>query len=138
MRKLGLFILSPILSFIGGFYVYAWMLQKLWNQELGGDSEAVLFWGGQAYFIFEVPCYFLLIRYIDKKFKKLKLLLYSLSCMLGFVIPILVLWLIWGGGLFTPEMVLFYGFFISSGLIFAVLNWSFKNLLADKSKRNLN
>lgn len=88
MKKLGLYIVTPILSFLGGFYVFAWAMEFFTNEQLGRDAASVLFWGGTAYLILAVPLYFAIIYLIDKKLKRFKFLLYPLGCMAVFFIPV--------------------------------------------------
>ncbi|GIN42378.1 hypothetical protein [Heyndrickxia oleronia] len=125
-----LYVLTPLLSFIGGFFAYILMLKIVWEQSFsGGDMEAILFWGGIAFFIFAVPIYLGIIYFIDKRFKKFKGLLYPIGCMLVFFLPTLLITLTFGStNLFLPEAMLFHSFFLTSGLIFGLCNWGFKKI----------
>ncbi|WP_404452716.1 hypothetical protein LG329_01010 [Virgibacillus necropolis] len=130
MKKFGLYIFTPIISFFSGYYFYALSINFLLGGSIDGDVDAVLFWGGQAYFLCGVPFYFLIIYYIDKTFSRYKILLYPLGCVIGFLIPVLAIMMTWGyEGLFSPDIVSFYYFFIGAGLIFGLFNWGFKRVL---------
>lgn len=87
MQKLGLFVLTPIISFLGGFYAYVWVLKQQWNQDIGNDATAVLIYGGMAFVALAMPLYFLVIGFIDKRIARFKMVLYSLFCMLLFFLP---------------------------------------------------
>lgn len=49
MQKFGLYVLTPLLSFLGGFYAYVWIVNNYWKQELGGDAISVVIFGGLAF-----------------------------------------------------------------------------------------
>lgn len=55
MQKLRLFVLTPINSFLGGFYAYVWVLKQQWNQDIGNDAPAVLIYGGVAFVTLAMP-----------------------------------------------------------------------------------
>ena len=57
IRVISLYILSPLLSFIGGFYAYITTLRLVWDQSLGGDFNFVLYYGSIAYFLILFPIY---------------------------------------------------------------------------------
>lgn len=125
-----LYILRPFLSFVGGFYAYVLTLKLVWNQTLGGDKDFVLFYGALAFLIVAFPIYLGIIRLIDKIFSKWKILLYPLGCILVFFLPTLKILLIFGSAnLFLPEAMLFYSFFITSGLIFGLSTWIINNII---------
>jgi len=123
-----LIVLISFLSYIGGFIAYNWALFAFWNQTLGGDIVSVLFWGGIAFSLLAVPIYLGIIRYIDTKTKTNKGWLYPIGCMLVFFIPTLFIIMIFQSTqLFSPEAMLFHAFFLTSGLIFGLCSWTFKN-----------
>ena len=129
MQQFGLYVLTPLLSFFGGFYAYVWILNNYWKQELGGDAISVVIFGGLAFVSLAVPLYFLIIEFIDKRFSHFKLLLYPLMCMLTFFLPVLLIMAVWdGSNVLSAESLLFYAFFLASGFIFGVLNWLFKKI----------
>lgn len=136
MQKLGLYVLTPVLSFFGGFAAYVWVLNTYWNQELGNEAASVLINGGMAYIALAIPLYFLNISFIDKKVYRFKILLYPLSCMLLFFFPTLLILLIWGGANpFAAESLLFHSFFFISGFLFGSLNWFFKMVTVKKDNK---
>lgn len=132
MVKFCLYVLTPLLSFIGGFSAYILVLKIVWEQSLsGGDIGATLYWGGIAFFLLAVPIYLGIIYFIDNRFKRLKGLLYPIGCMLVFFIPTLLITLTFGSiNIFLPEAMLFHSFFLTSGLIFGLCNWGFKKIKA--------
>lgn len=65
MKNFGLFVFSPILSFIGGILGYMLVLKWVWNQTVGGDLAAVLFYGGVCFILVCFPVYLAVIHYID-------------------------------------------------------------------------
>ena len=125
-----LYVVTPLSSFIGGFFAYILTLKIVWEQSLsGGDMEAVLYWGGIAFLLVAVPIYLGIIYFIDNRFEKLKGLLYPIGCMLVFFIPTLLVTLTFGSvNPFSPEAMLFHSFFLTSGLIFGLCNWGFKKI----------
>lgn len=128
MRKIGLYIVTPILSFFGGFYFYAWAMKFFTDGELDGDTDSFLFWGGMAYLFFAVPLYFAIIYFMDRKLNRFKFLLYPIGCMVVFFIPVSWIMSVFSGSsFFSPEAMLFHSFFLSTGLIFGIFNWLFKN-----------
>lgn len=121
MRGFFMYLVTPIVSFFGGFFAYKLILEKVLNEELGGDTNAVLFWGGIAFFLFGVPIYYGIIHLIDIWVKKLKWLYYPIGCMLVFFIPTAFITITFGSlNLFSPEAMLFHSFFLTSGLIFGL------------------
>lgn len=127
MRRFGLYIFSPLLSYFGGFLAYIITLKLIWNETLGGDLSFVCIYGGIAFFIIGFPIYLGIISFVDKKFHKYKGMLYPLGCMLIFFIPTLFITLRFGSlDLFTPESMLFHSFFLTSGLIFGICHWVLK------------
>ena len=132
MVNFSLYIVTPLLSFIGGFFAYVLTLNIVWEQSLSsGDMKAVLFWGGIAFFLLAAPIYLGITYFIDNRFKKIKGLLYPIGCMLVFFIPTLVVTLSFGSmNPFSPEAMLFHSFFLTSGLIFGLCSWGFKKFKA--------
>lgn len=132
MKKFCLYVLTPVLSFLGGFYAYIWTTEHYWQQEVGsGDAISVIVLAGLAFISLMLPMYFWMIEVIDEKFSHYKLFLYPLICMLIFFLPVLLIMAIWGGSsVFSAESLLFYAFFLASGFIFGVLNWLFKRIWA--------
>ncbi|MDW0117216.1 hypothetical protein QTL97_09725 [Sporosarcina thermotolerans] len=127
-----LYVITPLLSFIGGFFAYILTLKIVWEQSLsGGDMKAVLLWGGIAFFLLATPIYLGITYFIDKKCKKIKGLLYPAGCILVFFIPTLFVTLSFGSmNPFSPEAMLFHSFFLTSGLIFGLCSWGFKRIKA--------
>lgn len=137
MKKFALYVLTPIVSFLGGFIAYAGMLNYFFGEKLGNDTDTVLVYGGLAYLVYLVPFYLIVLHLIDKKFNRFRVILYPLVCMLGFFIPILIFMLffeIGEGKLFSSEAMLFHVFFLVSGLIFGLLTWAFKQFFDKGSK----
>ena len=137
MKNFGLYVLTPIVSFLGGFIAYALMLNYFFGEKLGNDTDTVLFYGGLAYLIYLVPFYLIVLHLIDKKFDRSRVILYPLACMLGFFIPVLLFMLffeIGEGNLFSREAMLFHVFFLISGLIFGILTWVFKRFFHVENK----
>lgn len=127
MKKFGLYIVSPLLSYIGGFLAYTITLKLVWDQTLGGELPFVLFYGGFAFFIIGFPIYLGIIYLIDTKFDQYKGWLYPVGCMLIFFIPTFFIGLRFGSfQLFIPESMLFHSFFLTSGLIFGICHWGLK------------
>lgn len=121
MRKLFTHIITPLVSFIGGFLAYSLTLKIVWGESLGGDMDAVLFFGGMAFFLIAVPIYFGIIYFIDTLIKKFKAFLYPIGCILVFFIPTLMITLFFGStNLLSGEAMLFHSFFLTSGLIFGL------------------
>lgn len=128
MRNIGLYILCPVLSFIAGIFSYMLILKWVWNETLGGDLAAILFYGGIIFLTICFPIYLGVIHLIDKWFHQYKGLLYPLGCMLVFFIPTLFLNLLFGSfDLLSPESMLFHSFFLTAGFIFGVCHWCLKH-----------
>jgi hypothetical protein len=129
MRSLFLYIVTPIVSFLGGFFAYAFILKISSGESLEGDGDAVLFWGGIAFFLLGVPVYFGIIYLIDHWLKRLKWLYYPIGCMLVFFIPTALIALSFGSlNLLSPEAMLFHSFFLTSGLIFGLCVGGIKSI----------
>lgn len=121
MRSFFIILVIPILSFFGGFFTYKFILENVHNESLGEDANAVLFWGGIAFFLFGVPIYFGIIYLIDIWFKKLKWLYYPIGCMLAFFMITSIITISFGSlNLLAPEALLFHSFFLTSGFIFGL------------------
>lgn len=124
-----LYIVTPFVSFFGGFFAYKLILEKVIGQSLGGEANAVLFWGGIAFFLLGVPIYFGIIYLIDRWVKKLKWLYYPIWCTLAFFMPTTLITVTFGSlNLFSPEAMLFHSFFLTSGLIFGVCIGGIKSI----------
>lgn len=135
MKKIGIYIITPIASFSGGLYVFIWAMKIFLNEEIGNYIGFLLMWGGMAFLIFAVPFYFVIIHLIDNKFNRFKFVLYPFFCMLLFFLPTSAIMGIWSSSsLFSPEAMLFYSFFLTSGLIFGLLNWTFKKISGNPEK----
>ncbi len=131
MKNFCLYAVTPILAFIGGFLSYVLTLKFVWDESIGGDIRAVLFWSGIAFFATAVPIYLGVIYFIDHRFVRHKFLLYPIVCMLIFFIPTLVITMTFGSlNLFSPEAMLFNSFFIVSGFIFGLCSWIIKRINA--------
>ncbi|WP_339250853.1 hypothetical protein NSQ43_13060 [Sporosarcina sp. FSL W8-0480] len=132
MVNLYFYVVTPLLSFIGGFFSYILTLKIVWDQSMsGGDMKAVLFWGGIAFFLVATPIYLGIIYFIDKRCTKIIGLLYPIGCILVFFIPTFFITLSFGSvNPFSPEAMLFHSFFITSGLIFGLCSWGCKRIKA--------
>lgn len=121
-------IIAALLSFIVGIMCYTLTLKIVWNQSLGGDADAVLFWGGLAFLIIALPIYLVMLKLIDTIFSKHKYFFYPLSCMLVFFVPTTFITLSFGGvlAIFSAEAMLFHTFYLSSGFIFGIMSWFFQ------------
>lgn len=137
MKKFCLYLLTPILSFIGGFYAYVRTAEYYWQQEIsGGDAISAILAAGLAFVSLMLPMYFWMIEVIDEKCSRYHLLLYPLICMLIFFLPVLLIMAVWGGSsAFAAESLLFYAFFLAAGFIFGVLNWLFKRIWMPSADR---
>lgn len=137
MKKFLLYILTPIVSFLGGFIAYIGMMDYFFGEKLGNDFMTVLVYGGLAYVVYLVPFYLIVLHLIDKKFNRSRIILYPLACMLGFFIPVLIFLLLFEIGeknLFSHEAMLFHAFFLVSGLIFGLLTWGIKQFFDHRNK----
>src|SRR5690554_352499 len=113
VRKFALYAVSPFLSFFAGFAVYLLTLKLVWDETIGREWTAVMFYAAGAYVLVCIPVYFGVIYFIKKQFKKYKALLYPFGCMFIFFIPTLFITLQFGSAdLFSPEAVLFHSFFL--------------------------
>jgi len=129
MRTILLYLISPLLAFVGGFCTYVVILKVVHDETLGRDATAVLIWGSLIFLAICMPLYTGIIYAIDKRFSSHKGLLYPLGCMLLFVIPTVTIMGIWGDiNPFLPEAMLFHSFFIMSGLIFGLCHWVIKKM----------
>ncbi|MEW4282999.1 hypothetical protein [Priestia koreensis] len=129
MRDILLYLISPLLAFVGGFCTYVVILKVVYDETLGGDATAVLIWGSLIFLAICMPLYRGIIYAIDKRFTSYKGLLYPLGCMLLFAVPTAAIMLIWGNmKLLLPEAMLFHSFFIMSGLIFGLCHWVIKKM----------
>ena len=129
MRNFFIYIVTPLLSFYGGFFAYKLILENVWNEPLGDEAGAVLFWGGIAFFLLGVPVYFGVIYLIDIWVKKLKWLYYPIGCMLVFFMPTTLITLSFGSlALLSPEAMLSHSFFLTSGLIFGLCVGGIKSI----------
>lgn len=128
MRDILLYLISPLLAFVGGFCAYVVTLKVVWDETLV-DGTAVLVWGSVIFLTVCMPLYMGIIYAIDKRFTSYKGLLYPLGCMLLFAVPTAAIMLIWGNmKLLLPEAILFHSFFIMSGLIFGLCHWVIKKM----------
>lgn len=118
-------LIAGVLSFMVGIMSYILTLKLVWNQSLGGDTYAVLYWGGFAFFVIVFPIYLLTIKFIDYLSFKHKYIFYPLSCMLIFFVPTSFITISLGGtfNIFSPEAMLFHSFFLSAGLVFGLTIW---------------
>ena len=62
-----LFVFS--LSYWAGFFSYESTLWLVWEQTLGGDKRAVVYWSLLAYLVILVPLYLLICYTIETKIK---------------------------------------------------------------------
>ncbi|MEC1178165.1 hypothetical protein P9B03_06685 [Metasolibacillus meyeri] len=116
-------IFSGLFAYIAGFACYTLMLKIVWAQSLGGDGVAVMLWGAIAFFFIAVPIYLLVIRVARKCSNKYHYIYYPLSCMFVFVVPTAFIAMALGGtfDIFGPEEMLFYSFFLATGLVFGLM-----------------
>lgn len=127
--NIGKYILTPIISYLSGFYMYEKTLNLVWNQSLGNDIYAVLYYGGLAFFLIATPIYSFLTKWINTNFKKNHLLLFPLVCMLIFIIPTMFITALFDSfNPFTAEALLFHAFFITSGCVFGLSTAIFNKL----------
>ncbi|UNL83175.1 hypothetical protein [Priestia koreensis] len=128
MRDILLYLISPLLAFVGGFCTYVVILKVVYDETLV-DGTAVLIWGSLIFLAICMPLYTVIIYAIDKRFTSYKGLLYPLGCMLLFAVPTAAIMLIWGDmNPFLSEALLFHSFFIMSGLIFGLCHWVIKKM----------
>ncbi len=122
------YIFSGLFSYGIGFLGYTITLKMVWDQTLGGDMNAVLFWGAVAYFLVAFPIHLLTVAVVEKLFTRPKLFYYPLGCMLVFFVPTLFITSSLSGQfiLFTPEAMLFHAFFLLAGLTFGLMTGFFK------------
>lgn len=127
MREFGLYVMNPIISFMGGFLALMLTLKWVWNESLRGDLAFTLLYASIFFIGVAFPIYLGVIYFIDKKFDKFKVLLYPLGCMLIFFIPTLLINLRFGSwNLLSPESMLFHSAFLVSGFIFGMFSWILK------------
>ncbi|NGZ77915.1 hypothetical protein [Saccharibacillus alkalitolerans] len=114
-------ILLGLLSYTSGFLSYVYYLQLVFDQSLKSDLGFVILITLFGFLGIACPIYVGIVYFVDKKFKKFKLLLYPLACVAIFFIPTLLALLLWGGiSPFSPEAQNFYFFYLSSGIVFGV------------------
>ncbi|TDQ33444.1 hypothetical protein [Aureibacillus halotolerans] len=129
MEKVGLYVLTPVLSYLGGFCGYVIALRLFWDQTLGGETFAVMYIGSIGFIVVAVPIYLAIIRIIDIKCQSYRGVLYCVCCGLVFLLPTLCITLMYGStDIFSPEAMLFHCFFVTSGILFGLGNWFFKTL----------
>lgn len=112
------------LSYGMGLLVYKSALWIIWGEPLGGDAAAVVFWSALAYIpigiVYLAIC--LLIKHKVSK-SSLRYSLYPMACGSLFVVPTMLILLLFGGGidrLFSPEAQLFHLLFGSTGVTFGL------------------
>ncbi|KPV60288.1 hypothetical protein QJ48_06440 [Paenibacillus sp. A3] len=111
------------LSYWAGFFSYERTLWLVWEQTLGGDKRAVVYWSSLAYLVIAVPLYLLICYTIKTKIKRnsARMFCYPIMCALTFILPTAFIMISFGGlSFFSAESQLFYSFFASSGIIFGV------------------
>lgn len=116
-----LLIVVLLLSYGAGYYSYESTLWFVWEQTLGGDKQAVIYWSSLAYLLIVVPLYLLICYAIQIKIKRkaARMFCYPILCALTFMLPAAFIMASFGGAsFFSPEAELFYAFFASSGIIF--------------------
>ncbi|MGF7035305.1 magnesium-transporting ATPase (P-type) [Paenibacillus mucilaginosus] len=121
--RFALLILLFLLSYWAGFYSYEKTLWLAWDQTLGGDKPATVYWSVLAYVVILVPLYLLICYTIELKVKRrlLRLICYPFFCALTFMVPTAFILMSFGGGsIFSAESLLFYSFFSSSGITFGI------------------
>ena len=123
-------IVTGLLSFIAGITCYILTLRIVWGESLGGDADAVLLWGGFAFFLIAVPIYLVIIKFINTLSLKHTYFFYPISCIMIFFIPTSFILFSFGGvsvsAMFSPEAMLFHSFFIASGFIFGIVSYMFR------------
>lgn len=136
LLRYALLIIVFFLSYWAGFYSYESTLWLGWKQTLGGDKRAVVFWSSIAYVIILVPLYLLICYKIERKLKRklIRLVSYPIFCASTFILPTAFIMMFFGGGsFFSPESLLFYSFFASSGIIFG-LGYGLTSLILEPKK----
>lgn len=134
LLKYLLLIIVFVLSYWIGFYAYEYILWVVWNETLGNDRNAVLFWAFIPYVIILVPLYLLICNTIKSKVNRplLRMIGYPSLCALIFIIPTFFIMVFFNSFDFlAPEALLFYVFFASAGIVFG-LGYGSVSLLVDK------
>ncbi|UHA72731.1 hypothetical protein [Paenibacillus sp. 481] len=112
-----------IISFLAGISTYKATLWYGWEQAVGSDLNAILFWSILAYGIVLVPLYLYVCAIVRTRQLNpyIKLALYPFACAALFILPTAFMMMFFGGGrLISAEAQLFYAFFASSGVVFGL------------------
>lgn len=123
LLKYILFIIVLILSYWLGFYSYEYALWIGWNETIGNDRQAVLFWAFIPYVLILVPLYFLICNTVKSKVSRpfIRIIAYPSLCALIFIIPTFFIMSFFNSfDFFSPEALLFYVFFASAGIVFGL------------------
>lgn len=117
-------IIIGLLSYLAGLSSYLYFLKVIYDQSLGSEIAFVIFATLLGFILIAYPAFMGIVYAVDQVAKKFKLLLYPLACIAIFFIPTLLILLIWGGvSPFSDEALLFYFFYIFSGLVFGIGYW---------------
>lgn len=114
-----LIILLIIVSYFSGVSAYLLFPTNLENAEL----SFVFIYGALAYGILALPLYLLIVTLVGKFIKSMKVIFYTVGCMLVSVVPSTAILFIWGGNiesLFVDAGPPFLAFYLIAGLVFAV------------------
>ncbi|MFS0574726.1 hypothetical protein AB1K83_03780 [Sporosarcina sp. 179-K 3D1 HS] len=127
MKKIALYILTPILSYLSGFIAFSLAFFTTAQESIGGEAVWLLTVSGLTFLFIGFPVYLGIIHWIDSKYNTFKGLLYPMGCMLVFFIPTLAINLRYGSiNLLAPESMLFHLFFIVTGAVFGLCHWAIK------------
>ncbi|QDQ03060.1 hypothetical protein FOH38_22880 [Lysinibacillus fusiformis] len=126
-KNFGKYILTPLIAYLSGFYMYNSIINIVWNQSLGNEMGAVLFYGALAFLLVATPIYLLLINWMEIKFNKYHIFIFPSGCMCIFFIPTMFISALFGSfNPITSEALLFHAFFLTSGCVFGIGSAIFK------------
>jgi hypothetical protein len=122
-----------LIGYVGGVAGYAATLAIVWKQSIGGDLEAVLFWGGLAYVLIAIPLFVFTFWAIDRVRSRRRgmrrrppALLYPAAAALEGPGATYFIMRVWGGGassLLEPEAIPFHTLFAVAGIIWGTGWW---------------
>lgn len=119
-------VLTPVLAFFGGLLSYSMMMRLLWSESIGAELGTVVFWGS-AVFSVMIPVYFTVVYLIARRFKKHRLLFFTVACLLVSFFPVLLIFAPFGShALFSEQSALVTAFFTAAGIIFGLCSWLFR------------
>ncbi|MFD1019459.1 hypothetical protein [Thalassobacillus hwangdonensis] len=128
MKKLGLYVVTPILSYAAGITAFITVGTIVRNESIGSDLGSVLLYGAFVYLLFALPIYYVTVYFIGKRYEHYRWLYYPAACMLVFMIPTAGLMITNGREeLLSPEALVYNSFFLGAGLVFGLGSWYFKH-----------